>query len=88
MTPMNPVGFQMHPSREACEEALKSLENTQVVAMSILAAGYLKLPEAVDYLNGLSQIDSVVVGTTQGTHATETFGYLRDNWIGWEGCAS
>jgi len=82
MTPFNAVGFQMHPNRESCEEALDSLGSTHVVAMSILAAGYLNLPEAVEYLNGLTQIDSVIVGTSQPAHASATFSYLQDNWVG------
>ncbi|MEM2281744.1 MAG: hypothetical protein QXZ68_07160, partial [Candidatus Bathyarchaeia archaeon] len=43
--PFNKVGFQMVPSREECEKALKSMTKPNVLAISILAAGYLKPEE-------------------------------------------
>ena len=38
----NKVGFQMCPSQSECEEALERAHEAEVIAMSILAAGYLK----------------------------------------------
>jgi hypothetical protein len=45
--------------------------------MSILAAGYLKLPEAVEYIGGLSNLKRVVVGVSEERHACETFRLLQ-----------
>ena len=78
MTPFNKVGFQMNPSREACESNLPNDESIQVIAMSILAGGYLTLHEAVDYVNGLPKPISCVVGVSSKEHATTTFSYLKE----------
>ena len=37
----NKVGFQMCPSQSECEEALEHVRGAEVIAMSVLAAGYL-----------------------------------------------
>ena len=73
----NRVGFQMCPSKIECEKALEDILGAQVIAMSILAAGYLKLPEAVDYIDELPNISGVVVGVSKEKHARETFRLLR-----------
>ena len=76
--PFNKVGFQMVPSKENCEKALASLPRPNVLAISILAAGYLKPEEAVEYIAGLLNIKGVVVGVSKEKHAYETFRLLRD----------
>jgi hypothetical protein len=76
--PFNKVGFQMVPSREECEKALAGLPKPIVLAISILAAGYLKPEEAVDYIAGLPNIKGVAVGVSKEGHANETFKLLRD----------
>jgi hypothetical protein len=76
--PFNKVGFQMVPSREECEKALAGLPKPNVLAISILAAGYLKPEEAVDYIAGLPNIKGVAVGVSKEKHATETFKLLKD----------
>jgi hypothetical protein len=37
--------------------------------MSVLAGGYLKLPEAIDYINGLPQLNGIVIGVSKKKHA-------------------
>jgi uncharacterized protein (DUF486 family) len=77
-TPFNKIGFQMNPSRIECEKALSRIPgSTNLIAMSILAAGYLKLPEAMDYIRGLSNIKGVVIGVSKEHHASETFKFLK-----------
>jgi hypothetical protein len=61
----------MNPSKLETEQVLKTFEG-DVIAMSILAAGYLKLDEAIDYINGLN-VSGVVVGVSNERQATETF---------------
>jgi len=74
----NKVGFQMCPSKSECEEALELVRGAEVIAMSILAAGYLKPAQAVDYLADLKGISGVVVGVSKEVQATETFRVLRE----------
>jgi hypothetical protein len=72
-TPFNAVGFQMNPSREECEKALVDVGSSSVIAMSILAAGYLKPPEAIEYVKSLPNLKGLVVGVSKERHARETF---------------
>lgn len=75
--PFNKVGFQMVPSKEECEKSLKELTKPNVLAISILAAGYLKPEEAIDYVVGLPNIKGVAVGVSKEKHAIETFRLLK-----------
>lgn len=76
--PFNKVGFQMVPSRQKCEKALEMLPKPNVLAVSILAAGYLKPQEAVDYIASLPNIKGVAVGVSKEKHAIETFNFLKE----------
>jgi hypothetical protein len=76
--PFNAVGFQMCPSKQACEEALRTIPETEIIAFSILAAGYAKPPEAAAYVASLSAIRGVAVGVAKEDHARQTFRLLRD----------
>lgn len=80
-TSFNRVGFQMNPSKMECEEALKKAQGAEVIAMSILAAGYLKPLEAMDYLVNLEGLSGIVVGVSKPNHAIETFGLLKSNLV-------
>src|SRR5665647_305983 len=73
----NKIGFQMNPSKEECENALQYCQGAQIIAFSILAAGYLKLGEAAEYLNTLENMGGVAVGVSKEIHARETFKLLR-----------
>jgi hypothetical protein len=77
-TPFNKVGFQMNPSRTECEKALLALQEPNIIAMSILAAGYLKLQEAISYIRSLPNLNGVVVGVSKEKHASETFKLLSN----------
>jgi len=78
-TPFNKVGFQMNPSRTECEKALACLPEPNIIAMGILAAGYLKPPEAIKYIRSLSNLKGIVVGVSKEQHARETFKLLKEN---------
>jgi hypothetical protein len=71
--PFNAAGFQMCPSQADCEDALKSVNGSELIAFSILAAGYLKLPHALDYIHGLSGVSGVAIGVSSEKQAAETF---------------
>ncbi|MEM2971678.1 MAG: hypothetical protein QW270_04570 [Candidatus Bathyarchaeia archaeon] len=79
--PFNKVGFQMVPSKEECEKALASLPKPNVLAISILAAGYLKPEEAVDYIASLPNMKGVAVGVSKEKHAKETFKLLKEKLL-------
>jgi hypothetical protein len=73
VTPFNQAGFQMNPSREECEKTLKSLTCPNVLAISVLAAGYFSPSMAVEYLRGLDNLRGLIVGVSSEKQAVETF---------------
>jgi hypothetical protein len=77
----NKVGFQMNPSKNSCEEALAAIPECEVIAMSILAAGYINLTEAADYVENLPNLKGLVVGVSKEKQALETFSFLRDKFV-------
>ena len=80
--PFNRVGFQMNPSKEECEETLRDMKEPVLIAISILAAGYLKPLDAIDYVATLPNLRGVAVGVSKESHARETFGLLNQKLIG------
>jgi hypothetical protein len=76
LTHINKVGFQMNPSRQACEAALEKYD-LKVIAMGTLASGYLAPLEAYEYLFKLPSIKSIVVGISTKAHAKETFEIIK-----------
>jgi hypothetical protein len=77
-TPFNKAGFQMNPSKADCERALKDIPRPSVLAISILASGYLQPEEAIEYVAALPNIKGVTVGVSKERHALETFRLLKE----------
>jgi len=75
----NKVGFQMCPTKQQCEEALKYASDAEVIAMSVLAAGYLKPAQAADYLTHLEGLSGAVIGVSKEQQAAETFQIFQKN---------
>lgn len=75
-SPFNKVGFQMVPSKAQCEHALGNLSKPSVIAISILAAGYLRPMEAVEYISTLPNVKGVAVGISKEEQARQTFKLL------------
>ena len=73
MTPFNSIGYQMSQSRQSCEDCLSALDEGDVIAMSIMAGGYSKLDEAVNYISGLPKLFGVAVGVSSEEQARNTF---------------
>ena len=71
----------MVPSKNECERALNDVYGAEVIAMSILAAGYINPLEAVTYIKQLEKISGVVVGVSKERQAIETFSLLRQNLV-------
>jgi uncharacterized protein (DUF486 family) len=78
--PFNKIGFQMNPSRDECERALRSLGEPILIAISILAAGYLKLDNATKYVASLPNVKGAAVGVSKEEHAEETFRLLSSSF--------
>jgi hypothetical protein len=78
--PFNKVGFQMDPSKTECEEALRRISGSEVIAISILAAGYLKPSEALTYIANLPNVTGVAVGVSSEKQAYETFKLLKSTF--------
>lgn len=81
VAPFNAIGFQMCPSREVCEKALLNVPSAEVIAMSTLASGYLKIPVAIDYINRLPQLKGIVVGISNDQQAQD-FKIFREAMAG------
>jgi hypothetical protein len=77
MAPFNSVGFQMSPSRESCEMCLSHLSEGDVIAMSTMAGGFLRLDDAVAYIRTLPKLSGIAVGASSGEHAQETYAKLK-----------
>jgi hypothetical protein len=78
--PLNPIGFQMCPSKTDCEIALNNATGSEIIAFSILAAGYVKLPQALDYINGFTGINGVAIGVSNEKQAVETFSMTKEKF--------
>ena len=55
----------MCPSQGECEEALERASEAEVIAMSVLAAGYLKPVDAIGYLANLDGLSGLVIGVSK-----------------------
>lgn len=70
----------MNPSKLGCEKTLAEIPESNVIAMSILAAGYLRIPEAIEYVHSLPNLKGIVVGVSRESHARETFRLLSEGY--------
>ena len=78
--PFNKVGFQMMPSIKECEKTLRILPEPNVIAISILASGYIPPKEAAGYLATLPNIKGIAVGVSKEKHAGETFRLFKESF--------
>lgn len=80
MTPMNPLGYQMAPSKEEAEEAIRELgkRGVKIIAINILASGAVTLEDSIKYLEPFKdKIYAVAYGTTKPQRARENAILLR-----------
>jgi hypothetical protein len=74
MTPMNPLGYQMAPSKKEAEEAIRKLggRGIKIIAINILASGAVTVGEACEYLESFKdKLYAVAYGTTKPERARE-----------------
>jgi hypothetical protein len=72
LTPFNKVGFQVTPSIAECEKTLSLLPKANVIAISVLASGYIQPKEALEYIANLPNIRGIAVGISK-EHHTKVF---------------
>ena len=70
MTPINPKGFDMNPSKEAVELAIKTYSG-EIIAMNVLGGGAFSIRESYSYLNSLNNVRLCVVGASSREHLNE-----------------
>ena len=72
----------MNPSQAECEKTLKEIPQAEIIAMSILAAGYLGPFDAAQYIAKLSNVSHIVVGVSNERQASETFKFFKNGLDG------
>jgi hypothetical protein len=70
MTPVNPEGFEMNPSKSAVEESMTNF-NSNIIAMNILGGGAFPLNNAKNYLDSFDNIQHAVIGASSRDHLKE-----------------
>jgi len=74
MTPMNPLGYQMAPSKEEAERAILKLgeQGVKIMAINILASGAITPEQTCKYLKKFrDKVYAVTYGTTKPHRARE-----------------
>ena len=70
-TSINKIGFRMSGGRDQYEHVLKT-KSVRVIAMQVLAAGAIPVREAIEYVCGLPNVDSVLFGASSKSNIMET----------------
>lgn len=68
---INKAGYLMHPDRDSYEVTIRT-RPFRPMAMSIFASGAISPEDAVAYIAGLKNINSIVFGASSPTHILET----------------
>jgi hypothetical protein len=71
MTPINPKGYDMNPSKEQVETTLKSYKR-EIIAMNVLGGGAFSVKDSYEYLKSY-HINNVVVGASSQIHLHELY---------------
>ena len=70
MTPINPKGYDMNPSKEIVEIGIKKY-NGEIIAMNIIGGGAFSVSEAHCYLKSFCNIKFCAVGASSEKHLRE-----------------
>lgn len=70
MTPVNPHGYDMNPSKESVEEDIRSY-NGKIIAMNVLGGGAFSVQDSSSYIKTFKNISHCVIGASSGTHLKE-----------------
>jgi len=74
---INKMGFRMSGGREVYENVLRT-KKLRVVAMQVLAAGAIPPKEAIGYVCGLPNIESILFGASSKTNINETVSLIHE----------
>jgi len=70
ITPINPYGFDMNPSKESVEKVVNT-SDLDIYAMNIMGGGSIPLAVSSEYLRGLQGLSGVIVGASSRKHIEE-----------------
>lgn len=73
---INKSGFRMSGGKELYEKTLHTRE-VRAIAMQVLAGGSISPREAIEYVCGLPNIESILFGASSKTNINETAGLIR-----------
>jgi hypothetical protein len=76
-TSINKVGFRMSGGKEQYEEVLKT-KKVRAIAMQVLAAGAIPPREAIEYVCGLPNVESILFGASSKANIQETAKLIRE----------
>jgi hypothetical protein len=77
MTPINIGGYDMNPSKESVEKAIK-IFNGRIIAMNILGGGAFSIKETCSYLKLFKNIDYCVIGASSEDHLRESMEFFSE----------
>lgn len=70
MTPVNPQGYDMNPSRENVEKNIKCYKG-KIIAMNVLGGGAFSVQDSSSYIKTFGNINHCVIGASSGAHLKE-----------------
>jgi len=70
MTPVNPQGYDMNPSREVVEKNIFDY-NGKIIAMNLLGGGAFSVEESHSYIKEFDNINHCVIGASSREHLSE-----------------
>ncbi len=76
---INKTGFLMTPSRQAYETTLRE-KPFRCMAMSVLASGTIPAADAIAYVCGLPNVQSIVFGASSKGHIEQTREMICSHW--------
>ena len=76
---INKIGYLMSPDIEEYETTLRG-KPFRAMAMSILASGAINAEEAIQYVTGLSNINSIVFGASSKANIINTKQMIDQYW--------
>ncbi len=74
---INKVGFRMSGGKEAYEQVLRT-KKVRAIAMQVLAAGAIPAKEAIEYVCGLPNVESILFGASSRGNIQETAKLIRE----------
>ncbi len=75
-TSINKIGFRMSGGKDLYEHTLKN-KNVRVIAMQVLAGGTIAIPEAIEYVCKLPNIESILFGASTQKNISHTVSLIK-----------